>query len=218
MHPFEQSKNKINRFISLDRMADAISELKVWATGQQDLYAELDNLSARLAANEKMLRKEEIDYLKYDLLQNRVRDAFQSILQEIDQLLDIKKMSESSIRAAELINLGREKVKEKKFQDALQFFQEAIQLKPDDMEALFYRGAAYVGVQAWLNAFEDFSLIIHLSREKNVPVFALINRGVVAMQLGQTGYACSDWKRVKFELGRPALVNDLLELNCTAHD
>jgi tetratricopeptide (TPR) repeat protein len=218
MHPFESAKKKINQLLSMDRMADAIKELKPWATDHQDLYAELDGLGARLDSNQRMRRKEQIDIDKYIQLQNQAREAFQGILMDIDQLLDIKKMSEASIRAVKQVNLGRESIEKKKFNDAVGFFEVALELKPDDLEALFYRGTALIALGQWLEAFEDFSLVIHKSREEHVPAYALVNRGIIALQLGQEAYACKDWKRVKFEQGHPGLVDELLELNCLTHE
>ncbi len=218
MHLFETAKKKINQLLGMDRMGDAITELKPWTTDHEDLYAELDNLAARLASNDKLLRKNEIDHGQYDILQNRVRDAFQGILKDIDQLLDIHKMSESSIRAVKQVNLGRESIEQKKFKDAFHYFEAALQIKPNDLEALFYRGATHIALGNWLDAFEDFSLVIHKAKEDKVPVYALVNRGIIALKLGQMEYACKDWKRVKFDLGHPGLVNDLLELNCTTNE
>lgn len=218
MHPFEIAKKKINQLLGMDRMGDAIQELKPWATDHEDLYAELDHLGARLESNQRMFRREEIDNEKYDILQNRVRAAFQGILKDIDQLLDIKKMSQASVRAVRQVNLGRESIKKKKFSDALGFFEAALELKPDDLEALFYRGTALIALGQWLEAFEDFSLVIHNTKEDKVPAYALVNRGIIALQLGQDTYACKDWKRVKFQLGHPGLVDELLELNCMAHE
>jgi tetratricopeptide (TPR) repeat protein len=218
MHPFEIAKKKINQLLGMDRMADAIMELKPWATDHEDLYAELDSLGARLDSNQRMLRREQINIEKYIQLQNQAREAFQGILKDIDQLLDIKKMSESSVRAVKQINLGRASIEEKKFREALGFFNAALQLKPDDTEALFYRGTALIALGKWLEAFEDFSLVIHNSQEEKVPVYALVNRGIIALQLGQEAYACKDWKRVKYEQGHPGLVDELLELNCLTHE
>lgn len=215
MHPFEPAKKKINQLLAMDRMADAIAELKVWATEHEDLYEELNSLSARLASSKNMFRRAEVDAGKFDILQNQIRDAIQQILKDIDQMLDINNMSEAAVRAVALINLGRDSIQAKKFEEALEYFKKALQLKPDDMEALFYRGAAHIAQSKWLDAFEDFSLIIHDAKKVQVHTFALVNRGIIASQLGQSDYACRDWKRVKYELGHPGLVNHLLEQNCT---
>lgn len=215
MHPFELAKKKINQLVAMDRMADAITELKPWATEHEDLYEELNNLAARLASSKNMFRRAEIDAEKYDVLQNRIREAIQQILKDIDRLLDINNMSETAIRAVALINLGRDSIQDKQFEDALEYFKKALQLKPDDTEALFYRGTAFIALGQWLDAFEDFSLIIHDAKKAQVHTFALVNRGIIASQLGQSDYACRDWKKVKYELGHPGLVNHLLEQNGT---
>lgn len=212
MNNYSAALKKINQLIALNRLLDAADELLVWAEPYPDIYDDLVHLKGNFSASKKKYNLDQIDYEQLAIQQNKIREALLDLKKELESLqkLEEPRQQEFHIEVSNLINIGRERIRQHEFGEAMDCFQDALRLNPTHTEALFYRGITYIALGQLLDAFDDFSKIIDNPKLKRLHPFALINRGVVALHLGQNERAKSDWMKVK-ELGYPVLVKEYLE-------
>jgi len=95
------------------------------------------------------------------------------------------------------LKIGQERLLEKDFLSAKNYFDKALNEDNSLIDAYFDRGTAKLALGEFIDAIVDFSIVINRSPNNGL---ALYNRGVSFFQLEQLEKACEDWNKVK-ELG-----------------
>jgi tetratricopeptide (TPR) repeat protein len=206
---FVDSKEILKTLIANTRYLDAISDLKVWAEKYVDIYNNLINLHAQHIDIEKRLN---LGLIKYKLVlreQTRLRSALLQIIDELE-ILYRNPNSTNQVVAINHINIGRDKIKYKLFDEALICFNQALKSDPGNIEAIFYKGTSELALDNLEEAIFNFSEVIKLSQgEISLNPFVFLNRGTAYFHLGQKEKAYNDWKEVE-RLGYPILVQDFI--------
>jgi Tfp pilus assembly protein PilF len=81
--------------------------------------------------------------------------------------------SPASAQAKQHVNSGMHYMGQKQYVSALQEFDNAIQLDPNDAQAFYWRGLAHLEMRSYAQAENDFNVASWLAPEYAAPLDAL---------------------------------------------
>lgn len=82
-------------------------------------------------------------------------------------------------------NRGIKRYEQKKYRDALNDFDLAVQIKPERAEVYYYRGLAFSRSEMYQEAIDDFSIILNLGGYEDFKGLAYNERGYAYYMLGK---------------------------------
>lgn len=134
--------------------------------------------------------------------------------QKISKEENTKTLKAQKSRAKKLVREAREKLENSKYVESLDLAKNALELDPDNLDALDVRGLAYLSVENKEKALEDFTAIINRSEQLELnPARAYFHRAIVhasdrnielarqdfkLSKEGKTPYQPTDYERMKY--------------------
>ncbi len=111
---------------------------------------------------------------------------------EKDKIRAELSQADRNILAAQKLGDGNDFYHQSKYQEAINFYNEAIKLNPNDADAYNGRGATYVNLKNYKQAIVDYNKAIKLN-----PKYARLyyNRGIVYSDLKQYDKAIADYSK-----------------------
>ncbi|MDD1413282.1 tetratricopeptide repeat protein [Dolichospermum sp. ST_con] len=91
----------------------------------------------------------------------------------------------------EYMRLGNECLEKKDYEDAIDYYTQVLQLKPNHADAYYYRGYAYDDIEYYDGAIEDYTQVIKIDPNY---AHAYWNRGVARSDLGYKRSAIKDFQ------------------------
>ena len=111
---------------------------------------------------------------------------------ELETIKSSVELSEKNTNAISLFNQGNQALSEKKYEDAIKYYTEAIKINSNDSDVYNNRGNAYSGLKDYKEAIKDYDKAIKINPKL---IEAYYNRGIAYFKLDEYGKAIKDYDK-----------------------